>query len=93
MTRPSFFLRSVALFALLAPLAGAVEFPALRTAQVTFGGGAFADTTFEDVSYVSTEFLARLFAAEPRWEPANDPELTKSVGPLSLVVQRRLPTL
>jgi N-acetylmuramoyl-L-alanine amidase len=70
MTRPSFFLRSVALFALLAPLAGAVEFPALRTAQVTFGGGAFADTTFEDVSYVSTEFLARLFAAEPRWEPA-----------------------
>jgi N-acetylmuramoyl-L-alanine amidase len=37
---------------------------------VTFGGGAFADTTFEDVAYVSSEFLERLFVATPQWDPA-----------------------
>jgi N-acetylmuramoyl-L-alanine amidase len=37
---------------------------------VTFGGGTYADTSFEDVDYVSAEFLGGLFASTPLWDPA-----------------------
>ncbi len=47
----------------------AVEFPAHRGGGVAFGGGTFADTTFEQVSYVSSEFLASLFGTPARWDP------------------------
>jgi len=33
-----------------------------------FEGGRFADTSFEDVSYVSSEFLGSLFHAPTRWD-------------------------
>ena len=55
------------------PPARAAEFAPLRTtgtANMTFSGGTFADTTFEDVAYVSSELLTQVFAAAPRWEPA-----------------------
>jgi N-acetylmuramoyl-L-alanine amidase len=48
----------------------ATEFPPIQAAGVTFGGGAFADSSFEDVPYVSAEFLGDLFASALRWEPA-----------------------
>lgn len=35
---------------------------------VNFSGGAFADTSFEDVDYVSAEFLGGLFSAPARWD-------------------------
>lgn len=52
------------------PATAAVTLPALRSTETPFAGGTFADTTFEDVAYVSAEFLGELFAAKPRWEPA-----------------------
>jgi N-acetylmuramoyl-L-alanine amidase len=69
----STLLSAAAFLLLAAPAARAVEFAPLRTTganAVTFGGGTFADTTFEDVAYVSSEFLSQLFATTPRWEPA-----------------------
>jgi N-acetylmuramoyl-L-alanine amidase len=61
---------AVSLAFLVVPEARAVVFPALRNGEVNFRGGTFADTTFEDVAYVSGEFLGDLFANAPRWEPS-----------------------
>ncbi len=64
------------LLALLTPLLtppaarAAISFPPARTSEVAFGGGTFADTTFEDVAYVTADFMAQLLAATPRWDPA-----------------------
>jgi N-acetylmuramoyl-L-alanine amidase len=51
--------------------AAALQFPEYRNRgmDVKFAGGAYADTTFEDVPYVSAEFLADLFGQAARWEP------------------------
>lgn len=35
---------------------------------VTYNGGTYADTSFEDVAYVSSEFLGDLFSAAPQWD-------------------------
>jgi N-acetylmuramoyl-L-alanine amidase len=61
---------AVLFLGLLAGAPRALEFPPLHNTEVTFGGGVFADSSFEDVAYVSTEFLGELFASAPRWEPA-----------------------
>ena len=57
-------------FLLAAVPARAVEFPPLQNAEVVFGGGTFADTAFEDVTYVSAELLGALFGSTPQWQPA-----------------------
>ncbi len=44
-----------------------VSGPASST-PVTFQGGNYADTSFEDVAYVSAEFLGDLFSSPPRWD-------------------------
>lgn len=56
---------------LLPGLARALEFPPLRNASVDFAGGVFADSAFEDVAYVSAEFLEELLSAPARWDPAS----------------------
>ncbi len=38
------------------------------TTPVTYNGGIYADTSFEDVAYVSAEFLGDLFSAVPQWD-------------------------
>src|SRR5690606_13013210 len=35
---------------------------------VTYSGGQYADTSFEDVAYISAEFLGDPFSSAPRWE-------------------------
>lgn len=50
-----------------------VSFPpyvsdARAATPVNFSGGAYADTSFEDVDYVSAEFLGGLFSAPARWD-------------------------
>lgn len=68
--RPAFLLAAALLAVLLSPRpAPAVEFPPTRNAELDFPGGAFADTVFEDVSYVSAELAAVLFGATPEWDP------------------------
>lgn len=71
-------MRPLGIFAGLAALvlgagsaAAALQFPEYRNRgmDVKFAGGAYADTTFEDVPYVSAEFLADLFGQAARWEP------------------------
>ena len=49
-----------------------IRIPAASSSSsgINFSGGTYADTTFEDVVYVSVDFLGELFAAKPRWEPA-----------------------
>jgi N-acetylmuramoyl-L-alanine amidase len=51
--------------------AAVVQFPAYRSraVDVQFAGGAYPDTSFEDVPYVSAEFLADLFGQASRWDP------------------------
>jgi N-acetylmuramoyl-L-alanine amidase len=51
-----------------------VTFPALTAKQARsvdnpFAGGSYADTSFEDVPYVSAEFLADLFGQTTLWDP------------------------
>lgn len=58
------------LLCLLAGEARAIEFPPLQSNGVVFGGGVFADSSFEDVAYVSAGFLAELFTRTPQWDPA-----------------------
>jgi N-acetylmuramoyl-L-alanine amidase len=59
---------------LLVPALRALEFPPQQAPgnanAVAFPGGVFADSTFEDVTYVSAEFLGELFGNPPLWDPA-----------------------
>ena len=70
------FIKTVTVLALLtAGTVGtadaALQFPAHRSRamDVQFAGGAYADTAFEDVPYVSAEFLADLFGQSTTWDP------------------------
>jgi N-acetylmuramoyl-L-alanine amidase len=49
----------------------AAQFPAYRNRamDIQFPGGSYADTVFEEVPYVSAEFLADLFGQVSRWDP------------------------
>jgi N-acetylmuramoyl-L-alanine amidase len=58
-----------------APAGATVQFPGvpmkagLRATETPYAGGTYADTSFEDVPYVSAEFLADLFGQSTRWDP------------------------
>lgn len=69
---PRAWFAAVLLLPLMAalPARAAVSFPPARAADVNFAGGSFADTTFEDVTYVTSDFMAQLLGATPRWDPA-----------------------
>ena len=51
-----------------------------RVLDINFPGGSVADTTFEDVPYVSDEFLADLFGQYPKWDPQAQQLRVQGVG-------------